>query len=87
MPPASSSERIRLALPGKLHKQQKPHAAQTKRQCPRADVLQDKLLNSSQRLSAHSADLLSLKRSGGYSSALGVGTSVLKALFGCALVV
>jgi hypothetical protein len=42
------------------------------------DVLHDKLLTSSQRLSAHSADLLSLKRGGGYASATGVLSGVLK---------
>ena len=42
------------------------------------DVLQDKLLNPSQRLSAHSADLLSLKRSGGIPNAVGVLSAVLK---------
>jgi hypothetical protein len=42
------------------------------------DVLHDKLLTSSQRLSAHSADLLSLKRSGGYASVTGILSGVLK---------
>jgi hypothetical protein len=36
------------------------------------DVLQDKVLNTSQRLSAHTAELLSLKRSGGHISAASV---------------
>jgi hypothetical protein len=42
------------------------------------DVLHDKLLTSSQRLSAHSADLLSLKRGGGYASVTGILSGVLK---------